>query len=74
VVALGGTIAMTPAPGGGVSPALSAADLLAAVPGLGAVRADLRVRDLGNKPGASLTFADLTGLVAAIRPASCCTF
>ena len=33
VFGLGGTIAMTQIPGGGVSPALSAPELLAAVPG-----------------------------------------
>jgi L-asparaginase len=69
VFGLGGTIAMTRAPGGGVSPALSAADLLAAVPGLRAVEADLRTVDFRRKPGASLTFPDLYELVAAIGDA-----
>lgn len=45
VFGLGGTIAMTRAPDGGVSPALSASDLLAAVPGLSDVEAELRVED-----------------------------
>jgi L-asparaginase len=51
VFGLGGTIAMAQAAHGGVSPALSASDLLAAVPGLPDVQAGLRVRDFRNKPG-----------------------
>jgi L-asparaginase len=66
VFGLGGTIAMTQGPGGGVSPVLSASDLVAAVPGLSDLRAELRVRDFRNKPGASLDFADLYELAAAI--------
>jgi L-asparaginase len=69
VFGLGGTIAMAHAPDGGVSPLLSAADLLAAVPGLNDVRAELRVQDFRNKPGASLDFADLYELAAAIDKA-----
>jgi L-asparaginase len=69
VFGLGGTIAMTQAPGGGVAPALSAPELLAAVPGLDAVEAELRVVDFRRKPGASLSFADLFELVAAINGA-----
>ena len=45
VFGLGGTIAMTQAPGGGVSPALSAAELIAAVPGLDSIGAELRTVD-----------------------------
>jgi L-asparaginase len=67
VFALGGTIAMTPAPGGGVAPALSAADLLAAVPGLSDVGAELRVTDFRRVPGASLTLDDLFALATAIN-------
>jgi L-asparaginase len=52
-----------------VSPVLSASDLLAAVPGLGDVPAELRVRDFRNKPGASLDFTDLYELAAAINEA-----
>jgi L-asparaginase len=66
VFTLGGTIAMTPTADGGVSPALSAADLLSAVPGLEEVPADLHVRDLRAKPGASLSFPDLFELATAI--------
>jgi L-asparaginase len=69
VFGLGGTIAMTRAPDGGVSPALSASDLLAAVPGLSDVEAELRVEDFRNKPGASLDFPDLYELAAAINKA-----
>jgi L-asparaginase len=67
--ALGGTIAMTRTSGTGVSPALSAADLLAAVPGLGDVGTELRVHDVRNTPGASLTFTDVFDLSAAIAGA-----
>lgn len=69
VFGLGGTIAMTQAPDGGVSPALTASDLVAAVPGLSDLQAELRVRDFRNKPGASLDFADLYELAAAIDEA-----
>lgn len=70
VFGLGGTIAMTHAPGGGVSPALSAADLVAAVPGLDGAGAELRVVDFRQKPGASLSFDDLYRLAAAISDAA----
>ncbi|WP_138906435.1 asparaginase [Streptomyces chryseus] len=67
VYSLGGTIAMTTDPViGGVVPALSAHDLLAAVPGLDNHGIDLRVHDFRRVPGASLTFEDLMELVAAI--------
>ncbi|WP_369691392.1 asparaginase [Streptomyces sp. DI166] len=67
VYSLGGTIAMTTDPAtGGVVPALSAHDLLAAVPGLDRHGIDLRVHDFRRVPGASLTFDDLTELGAAI--------
>jgi L-asparaginase len=69
VFGLGGTIAMAQAPDGGVSPALSASDLLAAVPGLSDVQAELAIQDFRNKPGASLDFADLYELAAAIDEA-----
>jgi L-asparaginase len=68
VFTLGGTIAMRAAPGQGAAPALSAADLLAAVPGLDA-GVQLRIRDVANKPGASLSFADLFGLAGAVTAA-----
>jgi L-asparaginase len=66
VFTLGGTIAMQAAPGGGAVPRLSAAELLAAIPGLSSVSAGLTVTDVANKPSASLSFADLYGLAALI--------
>jgi L-asparaginase len=69
VFTLGGTIAMQAAPGEGAAPALSASDLLAAVPGLGEAGVELRVQDVANKPGASLSFGDLFGLAEAIGAA-----
>ena len=69
VFGLGGTIAMTRAPDGGVSPALSAADLLLAVPGLSGIEAELRTVDFRRKPGASVSFTDLFELAGAINEA-----
>jgi L-asparaginase len=69
VFTLGGTIAMQATPGGGVAPALSASDLLVAVPGLGNEDVELKVRDVVNKPGASLSFADVLGLADVITAA-----
>jgi L-asparaginase len=67
VFGLGGTIAMTQAPGGGVSPALSVPELVAAVPGLDGIEAELRTVDFRRKPGASLTFGDVFELAAVIN-------
>jgi L-asparaginase len=69
VFTLGGTIAMQGTSGRGVAPALSASDLLAAVPGLDAAGVELSLRDVANKPGASLSFGDLFGLADAISTA-----
>jgi L-asparaginase len=69
VFALGGTIAMLPTPDGGVAPALSASDLLAAVPGLDRVGVQIQARDVVNKPGGSLTLDDIFGVADAIRAA-----
>src|SRR4029453_8103491 len=55
---LGGTIAMTPQAGGGVAPVLSAAELLAAVPGLAETGIRVEVHDLRRLPGASLSVDD----------------
>jgi len=60
---------MTQAPGGGVAPALSAPELLAAVPGLDSLEAELRTVDFRRKPGASVSFGDLFELSAAINGA-----
>ncbi|MGW4114663.1 asparaginase [Actinosynnema sp. NPDC004786] len=67
MIGLGGTIAMTAADGGGVVPALSADELVAAVPGLAATGVEVEVVDFRRAPGASLTFADLAALVAEVR-------
>ena len=66
VCGLGGTIAMTAAPGGGVAPALTAADLVAAVPGLAGLGLELELVDVANLPSASLRPADLVALSARI--------
>ncbi|MEU2666594.1 asparaginase [Micromonospora sp. AMSO12t] len=65
VFGLGGTIAMTSGTGDGVSPTLSARDLVDAVPGLAPTGIDIKVVDFRRRPGASLTFADITALAAA---------
>jgi len=69
VLTLGGTIAMQTVPGAGVAPALSASDLLAAVPGLDDTGVELTMQDMANKPSASLSFADLFGLADTISAA-----
>jgi L-asparaginase len=66
VFGLGGTIAMTAGEHGAAVPALSAGQLVAAVPGLDETGIELEVVDFRQLPGASLTFADLTELAAAI--------
>ncbi|MFE0462970.1 asparaginase [Kitasatospora sp. NPDC058965] len=67
VVTLGGTIAMTPGPGAGsgVVPQLTAADLVAAVPGLDRW-AQVEVVDFRQKPGASLLVDDLAELAVLL--------
>src|SRR3984893_19584786 len=69
VCSLGGTIAMTKAPGevGGVIPALTGQQLLDAVPGLVALGARVEVHDFRRAPGASLAIGDVFDLAAAIR-------
>ncbi len=68
VFSLGGTIAMTRSPGegGGVVPALTGQQLLAAVPGLDATGSTVSVHDFRRVPGASLTIPDVMELAAAI--------
>src|SRR4051812_46458944 len=53
---------MTPATGGGVAPALSAADLAGAVPGLAGLNLELEFVDIAAVPSASLRPADLVAL------------
>lgn len=67
VFGLGGTIAMTAGDQGAAVPALSAHQLVAAVPGLAETGIALEVVDFRQLPGASLTFADLADLAAAIE-------
>ncbi len=67
VFSLGGTIAMTRQAGGGVAPALTAADLIAAVPGLPESGISVGVNDFRRVPGASLAIADLLSLAGAIE-------
>jgi L-asparaginase len=67
VFGLGGTIAMTAAGSGGVTPSLSAEQLVSAVPGLDRTGIDVQVVDFRRLPGASLDFADITALLAVVR-------
>ncbi|MGH4019759.1 MAG: asparaginase [Pseudonocardiaceae bacterium] len=67
VFGLGGTIAMTSTAGGGVAPALSADQLVAAVPGLAESGISIEAEDFRRVPGASLTIDDLTALSTAIE-------
>ncbi|MCP2309189.1 asparaginase [Kitasatospora paracochleata] len=70
VFSLGGTIAMTTDPAtGGVVPALSAGDLLDAVPALRSLDVELQVHDFRRLPGASLGFEDLYALSDAVADA-----
>lgn len=69
VFSLGGTIAMTTQADGTVAPALSAQDLLDAVPQLGELDFELQVTSFRQLPGASLTYADLFALSDAVSEA-----
>ena len=70
VYSLGGTIAMTAQADGTVVPALSAKELLAAVPQISGLDADLEVHDFRQVPGAGLTFSDLFALADEIKNAA----
>lgn len=61
IIALGGTIAMTPDTAGGVVPTLTADDLVAAVPALAEV-ADVSAETFRSLPGAHLRLQDLVDL------------
>jgi L-asparaginase len=62
VIGLGGTIAMTATEGGGAAPALSPAQLVAAVPGLPQTGVEVEAAGLHERPGASVSFGDLATL------------
>jgi L-asparaginase len=66
VVSLGGTITMTRGATGGITPTLSAADLVRAVPGIESV-AEIEAVSLTSIPGASLSLNNLLELVALIE-------
>jgi len=65
VLSLGGTIAMTGDSAAGVTPTLTGADLVAAVPGIGKV-ARIEATGFRQLPGAHLGFADLEALAEEI--------
>jgi L-asparaginase len=67
VYGLGGTIAMTATGAGGVAPSLSTEQLLGAVPGLDRAGIEVQAVDFRRLPGASVSFADITALAAAVR-------
>ncbi|BCY11058.1 L-asparaginase [Actinoplanes sp. L3-i22] len=67
VVALGGTIAMTATDSGGVTPSLTARQLVDAVPGLYETGIEVDVLTFRTKPGASLTIDDLTELTTTLH-------
>ncbi|WP_425833619.1 asparaginase [Streptomyces fractus] len=67
VFSLGGTIAMTSQTPGGVTPTLSASDLVSAVPGLADTGIAIDVHDFRQLPGASLGFTDLLDLAREIE-------
>ncbi|MFI7602095.1 asparaginase [Actinoplanes sp. NPDC049681] len=62
VCGMGGTIAMTATPGGGVAPALTTGELTAAVPGLAGLGVDLGLVDVRNEPSSSLRVGDVLAL------------
>ncbi|HEX2988534.1 MAG TPA: asparaginase [Chloroflexota bacterium] len=66
IISLGGTIAMTQAGGGGVTPTLTGEDLVAAVPALAGV-ANVTALSFRQLPGAHLTMDDLVSLAAEIE-------
>lgn len=66
VIGLGGTIAMRAADGGGAVPALSPAELVEAVPQLADTGIAVEAVGLQERPGAWLSFDDLTALRHAV--------
>ena len=68
MLSLGGTITMTANAGGGIAPTLGAEDLIAAVPGLGAV-ARIDARSPLRLPSPSLALDHVVAVAAEIRAA-----
>ena len=68
IFALGGTIAMSPGPDGSAVPALSADQLIKAVPELGPI-ADITAVDFRQLPGAHLRIEDTVALAHGIKSA-----
>ncbi|MBB3770680.1 L-asparaginase [Angulomicrobium tetraedrale] len=66
VLSLGGTITMTASAAGGIAPTLGAAELVAAVPGLGEV-AEIEARSPLRLPSPSLTLDHVVTVAAEIR-------
>ncbi|QIB33901.1 asparaginase [Ancylobacter pratisalsi] len=66
VLSLGGTITMTAGTGAGIAPTLGAADLVAAVPGLGAL-AEIEARSPLRLPSPSLTLENVCAVAGEIR-------
>ncbi|MFC5288565.1 asparaginase [Actinokineospora guangxiensis] len=67
ILAMGGTIAMVPAPGGGVVPALGADDLVKAIPALTELDIAVTTRTVRTLPSPSVGFADLVALTEAVH-------
>jgi L-asparaginase len=67
VIGLGGTITMTPGAGGGVTPALSAEQLLSSVPGLSELPVRVEATDFRRLASGSLGIDDVTAVAALIR-------
>jgi L-asparaginase len=67
VIGLGGTIAMTGPPEGGAMPALSADQLVAAVPGLTGLDLEIVTESRLQLPGASVTIPDVVATLEAIE-------
>jgi L-asparaginase len=69
VFTLGGTIAMSRSGPGGVTPSLTAAELVASVPGLDELAVTVEYHDVRQLPSASLSFGDLLALAEALDAA-----
>ncbi|GAA3749145.1 asparaginase [Salinactinospora qingdaonensis] len=67
VLGMGGTIAMAAGEEGGAVPALRAAQLMAAVPGLAETGIEVEVEDVRQLPGAALAAEDVAALATTIE-------